>query len=87
MTYPILSIIVVNMMTIALFWWDKAQAIAGGRRVPEARLLGFAMIGGSPGALVARRLFRHKTRKEPFSTHLLLIAVVQLGLGIGLFLI
>lgn len=67
------------------FWQDKARAVAGGRRIPEADLLGLALIGGSPGAFAARQLFRHKTRKEPFSTRLMLIAAVQVGVGGGLF--
>jgi uncharacterized membrane protein YsdA (DUF1294 family) len=41
------------------------------------------LIGGSPGALLARQLFRHKTRKEPFSTQLLTIVVLQVGAIIG----
>ena len=74
----------VNVWTIGAFWIDKKRAIAGARRVREADLLWLAVIGGSPGALIARRWFRHKTRKEPFSTRLLLIAVAQLGAIIGL---
>ena len=31
-----------------------------------------------------RSIRRHKTRKEPFSTYLLLIAAIQGGIGIGL---
>ncbi|HSI18616.1 MAG TPA: DUF1294 domain-containing protein, partial [Sphingomonas sp.] len=62
---------------------DKRSAAAGGRRIPEASLLGLALIGGSPGALLARRWFRHKTRKEPFSTQLLLIVMAQIGLLLG----
>jgi uncharacterized membrane protein YsdA (DUF1294 family) len=27
-----------------------------------------ALVGGWPGALVARRVFRHKTTKQPFCT-------------------
>jgi len=66
------------------FWQDKQRAIAGARRIAEADLLGLALIGGSPGALLARRWFRHKTRKEPFSTRLLLIVALQAGAVIGL---
>lgn len=69
------------------FWNDKQRAVHGARRIPERDLLQIALIGGSPGALLARRLFRHKTRKEPFSTYLLLIAVVQLGAMLGLLLL
>lgn len=74
-------IVLVNAWTMLRFWQDKQRAIAGRRRIPEANLLGLALIGGTPGAFAARRLFRHKTRKEPFSTRLMLIAAIQLGAG------
>ena len=77
------ALLAVNLWTILRFWQDKSRAIAGTRRVPEADLLGLALIGGTPGALLARHLFRHKTRKQPFSTWLMLIAVVQIGVIIG----
>lgn len=78
------ALLLVNLWTVLRFWQDKRRAIAGDRRIPEADLLGLALIGGSPGALLARRWFRHKTRKEPFSTWLLLIVAVQAGALIGL---
>ncbi|MEO7383932.1 MAG: DUF1294 domain-containing protein, partial [Novosphingobium sp.] len=53
------------------------RAINGARRVPEADLLGLALVGGTPAAFLARHLFRHKTRKEPFSTQLKIIAILQ----------
>ena len=84
---PIMAVgglLLVNCWTIVRFWQDKMRAQAGERRIPEADLLGLALMGGSPGALLARHIFRHKTRKEPFSTYLLLIVVLQLGALIGL---
>lgn len=75
-----------NFVTFAMFWYDKQRAIQGGRRVREADLLALAMAGGSLGALAARRLFRHKTRKQPFATLLMLIVAVQAGGLIGFFL-
>jgi len=78
------AFILVNCWTILRFWQDKMRARAGERRVPEADLLGLALIGGSPGALLARKMFRHKTRKEPFSTQLFLIVMVQAGVLLGL---
>lgn len=76
---------IVNLWTVACFWQDKQRAIKRVRRVPEADLPTLAFLGGTPGAFLARYLFRHKTRKEPFSTYLNVIAMLQLGLGIGLF--
>jgi len=77
----------VNFVTFLCFRHDKRRAVAGGRRVREADLLLLALIGGSPAALLARRLFRHKTRKQPFSTLLLLIVAIQVGALIGWWLI
>lgn len=78
---------VVNLWTVLCFGWDKRCATRGQRRIPERRLLTLAALGGSPGALLARRIFRHKTRKEPFSTRLWLIVVVQAGALTGWFLL
>ncbi|HST36890.1 MAG TPA: DUF1294 domain-containing protein [Allosphingosinicella sp.] len=79
--FTVLSLL--NLWTIMSFWRDKQKAVAGERRIPEADLLGLALIGGSPGALLARHLFRHKTRKQPFSLALYLIATTQTGVLIG----
>ena len=69
----------INLWTWLSFWHDKRQAQRGGRRVAEVRLLGMALIGGTPAAFAARHMLRHKTRKQPFSTWLWLIAVLQAG--------
>ena len=79
-------LLVINGWTMLRFWQDKQRAIAGLRRIPEADLLWLAAIGGLPGALTARRLFRHKTRKEPFSSRLWLVGAIQAGLVAGLLL-
>jgi uncharacterized membrane protein YsdA (DUF1294 family) len=81
------ALFIVNAWTILAFWYDKRRAMAGERRVRESDLLSLALIGGSPGALLARHLFRHKTQKEPFSTQLLVIVVLQIGAIIGFVLI
>jgi uncharacterized membrane protein YsdA (DUF1294 family) len=78
------ALLALNLWTMMRFWQDKQRALAGARRVPESNLLSLALVGGSPGALLARHLFRHKTRKEPFSTQLLVIVALQLGTAIGL---
>ena len=40
-------------------------------------MLGWAFLGGSPGAYAGRALFRHKTRKQPSSDRLHLVAILQ----------
>ena len=57
---------VVSVLTFALFGWDKLMAKLHRRRVPEAALLGCALLGGSAGAALGMALFRHKTRKPLF---------------------
>lgn len=70
---------VLNLATFLVFGWDKLAAIDGRSRVPERLLLLLATLGGSPGALVARPVFRHKTRKQPFGAWLALIVFVQVA--------
>lgn len=80
------ALTLLNLLTMLRFWQDKQRAIAGARRIAEADLLGLALVGGSPGALLARRLFRYKTRKQPFSFQLYLIVMIQAGALAGFLL-
>jgi len=68
---------VLNLLTFLVFGWDKLAAVDGRTRVPERLLLLLAALGGSPGALLARPVFRHKTRKQPFGAWLALIVFAQ----------
>ena len=79
------ALIAMNFFAFAAFGIDKLKAEAGRWRVEEATLLWLALLGGTGGAYAGRALFRHKTRKQPFSTYLHTIAVLQLlALGAGL---
>ena len=69
--------VAINFAAFAAFGIDKLLAKSGAWRISEARLLCLAFVGGSPGAYAGRRLFRHKTRKQPFSGELHAIAVLQ----------
>jgi uncharacterized membrane protein YsdA (DUF1294 family) len=60
----------VNLWTFMLSGLDKIRAEEGSWRVAEGTLLAWAFIGGAIGAYAGRALFRHKTRKQPFSNHL-----------------
>lgn len=78
---------VVSLGTFLLFGWDKFCATRNTRRVPEATLLWASFWGGSPGALLAQGLFRHKTRKEPFRTRLHRIVLGQVVLVAAIILL
>ncbi|HEX8468101.1 MAG TPA: DUF1294 domain-containing protein [Allosphingosinicella sp.] len=87
MAVPLLAaLLLVNLVTLFRFREDKRRAVAGAWRVPESTLLALAAIGGTPGALLACRLFHHKTRKQPFATLLLLTGAAQAGALAGFFL-
>lgn len=62
---------------------DKRAAQRNAWRVSERMLLTFALAGGSLGALVACHVHRHRTRKEPFRTLLLVIIAFHVGLVIA----
>ena len=64
----------INLLVISMFWHDKQAAKMNKSRIPEVNLLQVAFVGGSLGALLASRWFRHKTHKQPFRTYLLLIS-------------
>jgi uncharacterized membrane protein YsdA (DUF1294 family) len=71
-------VITLNLLAFAAFGIDKIKAKTDRRRIQESTLLLLALLGGTPGAYAGRALFRHKTRKQPFSGRLHTIAAVQL---------
>ena len=73
----LLYLAAINGVTWLAFATDKAAAQQGHRRVAESTLLLFALMGGTPAAYGARHSLRHKTWKQPFSTRLHGIALVQ----------
>lgn len=55
-----------SVTAFVLYRIDKTAALAGARRTPEDTLLVVGLLGGWPGALVAQRVLRHKSRKASF---------------------
>lgn len=70
---------IINAVAIAAYGWDKLCAIRKWWRVPELTLLGIAAIGGSIGALVAMKLFHHKTLHLKFKYGVPLILALQVA--------
>ena len=71
--------LVMSVFTFVVYAWDKRQARRGAGRVSERTLQVLAMLGGWPGAMLARRRLRHKTRKRAFSAVLYGIAFLHLA--------
>jgi len=76
-----------NLCSFVLFGWDKRASIKANRRVPERTLLFIAYLGGALGAIIASRLFRHKTQKHPFRTYVLFALPINLVLFLALRLV
>ena len=78
----IVYLIAVNILAFAVYGWDKARSkVQGARRVPEKTLFLLAMLGGSAGAVLGMRVWRHKTRHWYFKYGLPAILLVQLALA------
>ena len=69
--------IAINLTTFILYGYDKVIAGSGRLRIPEWVLHSLAIAGGSPAALVAQKMFRHKTLKGPFQLIYWVIVVLQ----------
>lgn len=55
-----------SLIAVGAYWRDKRAAQRGEWRVRERTLHLIALAGGWPGAILAQRLFRHKTSDRPF---------------------
>jgi uncharacterized membrane protein YsdA (DUF1294 family) len=67
----------ISVLAFIAYAIDKAAAVKGHWRIPENHLHLLALFGGWPGAWIAQRLLRHKTRKQPFVTIFLFTIVLN----------
>ena len=70
-----------SLIAFAAHGLDKRAARLGRRRTPERTLHLLELIGGWPGALLAMKVFRHKTRKASYFLVTALIVVVWIAVG------
>jgi len=68
-----------SAISFSLYGLDKRSSTRGGWRTSEARLHLIELLGGWPGALLAQRVFRHKTRKMSFLVVFYLATAVNLA--------
>lgn len=79
--YMILYIVLINLAAFALMGIDKRRAVRHAWRISEKTLFLSALLGGSLGALLGMRTFRHKTRHWYFVYGIPAILILQLGLA------
>ncbi|MDY3792437.1 MAG: DUF1294 domain-containing protein [Oscillospiraceae bacterium] len=67
----------ISFYSAALTCTDKRLAVKGGRRIPEKKLFGAALLGGGAAMYITMRIIRHKTLHKRFMIGLPLILFVQ----------
>ena len=83
--WPLIAayLVVVNLAALLMMWCDKRRAKRGSaRRISEKALFLSAVLGGSVGAILGMRLFRHKTKHWYFVWGMPAILLLQLALGV-----
>ena len=81
---PLITVLLINIVTFALYGIDKMKSEKGEWRISEFTLLLWAFLLGSVGAVVGMRVFHHKTLHWKFRIlvplflflHLLLLVVI-----------
>ena len=69
---------IINVATFLTFGLDKWKAKKSKIRIREASLLGLAALGGSLGALLGMRVWRHKTLHKKFQIGVPVILIIQI---------
>ena len=69
---------VINVVTFFVYGIDKWKAKKSKWRVPEATLLGLAVVGGSIGAWLGMKAWHHKTLHRKFKYGIPAIIIAQL---------
>lgn len=73
-------VVVMSVISFAVYGLDKQRAVTGGRRIRERSFHVLAFLGGWPGAVLAQRRFRHKTRKLSFLIAFWFVVILHVGL-------
>ena len=71
---------VINVVAFFMYGIDKWKAKRSKWRVPEATLLGLAVLGGSIGAWLGMKAWHHKTLHKKFRYGVPLILIAQIAL-------
>ncbi len=70
---------VINLAAFAAYGIDKWKAAHDRWRIPEARLILMAALGGGAGSWAGMSIFRHKTKHAKFRVLVPLFTVLWIG--------
>ena len=73
-------VLILNFLTMLVYGIDKFKAKKGKWRIPESTLLLLAVLGGSIGAWLGMRVWRHKTQHKKFKYGIPVIFILQVSL-------
>lgn len=86
MQYFLFYLLIINALGFWIMLVDKRRAKRNAWRIPEARLMLTAVLGGSIGVLAGMYLFRHKTKHPKFTLGVPLILAVQVVIAVWILL-
>lgn len=70
-----------SVISFVIYKVDKVKAENKKWRIKESTLLGFGFFGGAAGALIAMKMFRHKTKHWYFWAINILGLILHIGLA------
>lgn len=81
-----LYLAIINLVTFITMGVDKFKAARQKWRIPEKTLFFLVAIGGSIGGIAGIYTFRHKTLRKKFTIGFPAIMIVQIALGIFIYI-
>lgn len=80
-------LLVLNFIGFLFMYTDKMRAQKNRWRIRESTLFLIAAAGGSVGSILGMKLFRHKTKHLSFQIGMPVILILQIVLGIVLYIV
>jgi uncharacterized membrane protein YsdA (DUF1294 family) len=75
-----LFLIILNLITLIIFGYDKFLATNHKKRISENMLLSVTFFGGTIGTLLGMLIFRHKISKRSFLLKFAFVVLIQVVL-------
>jgi uncharacterized membrane protein YsdA (DUF1294 family) len=79
-TNILIYLAIINLCAFVAFGIDKLKARRGAWRTPESTLLLLAAIGGSFGAFLGMKVWRHKTQHKKFTILVPLLMAIHIAI-------